>query len=110
MSAEKLAREMDKLYVRVGKGEVVYQKLQIPGIDAHAWLVIGMKKKDWGYIVNVVDSNYGSIRSHWYEYGDTQFSGYRGFVPYTEQTREERKLASVQKSFCKKNGYTMNRH
>lgn len=94
VNPEKLERKMNALYERVSQGEVVYQVLQMPGITAHSWLVVGMTQKNSGYEIKVLDSNFGNIETYIYIPGMTEFSYYGGtkFVPYTGQEKEERKL------------------
>lgn len=101
VAADVLQGMMDELYQRVVRGEVVYQKLQMPGVTAHAWLVTDMEIVPMGYKLTVVDSNDYAASKYTYRRGMTQFS-YRSdfmyigsesnFVPYTEQTREEERL------------------
>jgi hypothetical protein len=103
-SPENLKKKMDELYDQVSQGDVVYQKLQIKGIVAHAWLVVGMEKTENGYEVAVIDSN-SPVRTQTYTYteGDTSFYHYYygNFVPYTGKNRELRKLKRKVKSFCR---------
>ncbi len=101
---EKMKKGMDNLYKQVSQGDVVYQKLQIKGIVAHAWLVIGMTKVANGYDLEVIDSN-SPVRTQAYRYreGDTSFYHYYygNFVPYTGHNRELNKLKKKVKKFCK---------
>lgn len=104
VAPEKLKKEMDDLYKQVSQGDVVYQKLQIKGITAHAWLVVGMEKTADGYEMAVIDSN-SPVRTQSYSYkdGDTSLYHYYygNFVPYTGKNRELRKLKRKVKSFCR---------
>ena len=97
-SPKKLKKKMDDLYKDVQNGEVVYQKLQIKGIVAHAWLVIGMEKTHNGYEIAVIDSN-SPTRTSFYHYkeGSTNLNyPYWGqFVPYTGRKAELRRLKRV---------------
>jgi hypothetical protein len=71
---------MDELYDQVQKGEVVYQKLQLQGIDAHAWLVIGMVKTRDGYTLKIIDSNFPlETIDYVYQKGMTNFM--REYIP-----------------------------
>lgn len=102
--APKMKKMMDELYqyVSINK-KVAYQKLQIKGIVAHAWLVVGMKKNDNGYDLGVIDSNYPTMTMNYnYKLGQENFyyESYGYFVPYLEFTREEKRLVSIGKSFC----------
>ena len=101
VSESNMKKRMDKLHARVSNGEVVYQKLQIDGIDAHAWLVVGMEKFSGGYNLYVVDSNYRGIDRYVYKEGDRSFEHpfYGKFVPYTGRMAEERRLNKVKNKF-----------
>lgn len=100
----KLENKMDELYERVRNGEVVYQMLQIPGIMAHSWLVVGMNRTYSGYNVIAVDSNApgDAIIFPYYRgdsriaYGDTGMT----FVPYDGNVSEERKLRKAMEQAC----------
>ena len=82
--------------------EVVYQKLQMPGVTAHAWLVLGMTQTSNGYRLLVLDSNTYSPDTYYYEKGMTSFGyhGFTNFVPYTGKTKEENKLKSIVAKDC----------
>ena len=100
---ENMKERMDQLYQLVRRGEVVYQKLQLPGISAHAWLVIGMQPIAEGYKLSVVDSNYSSVKTLYYINGDVgiyhaPYGGY--FVPYVEEQSELEKIKKVSQKFC----------
>lgn len=104
VEAEKLKATMDEMYeyVEVNKN-IAYNKLQIPGIDAHAWLVVHMEKVDGGYNLEVLDSNFPSeTEIYRYREGDTSFN-YHGafkFTPYLERTHEMDKIKSVIAKRC----------
>jgi hypothetical protein len=103
---ELLKKMMDETfqYIEVEK-RIAYQKLQIKGITAHAWLMVGMKKINDNYEIGYIDSNYPKMTSNYsYKKGDDSFfmKSYGNFVPYLEFTREEAKISSVAKAFCGK--------
>lgn len=108
-SASGMKKSMDNLYDYVVKeGNVAYQKLQIKGITAHAWLVVDMKKLDHGYRLSVVDSNFpGQVDEIYYQEGDTHLnhssftSFYGDFAPYTGRKSELRKVNRAIKKFCR---------
>lgn len=102
VTAEDLGKKMDDLYALVGEGDVVYQRLQLPGIASHAWLVVDMEKTAGGYKIYIIDSNTYSIDTYEYRQGDTSFS-YWGdnFVPYTGKTKEEQRLQKILNKSCK---------
>ncbi len=99
-NADKFEADMDALYERVQKGEVVFQMLQLKGIVAHAWLVIKMIKVENGYDLEVLDSNLG-VDTYQYRKGMESFEyhHYGEFMPYTHEVKEEvslrRKLMKV---------------
>lgn len=95
---------MDDLYEYVvDQKNIAYQRLSMPGVVAHAWLVVDMDKTPNGYNLQVHDSNYFGIQNWTYREGMTNFD-YRGFgvfTPYTEQQRELRNLKTVASRFCR---------
>lgn len=99
---EALEKKMDDLFARIQAGEVVYQKLQMPGVVAHAWLVLGMTQTSDGYQLLVLDSNTYSPDTYTYRKGMTSFNyfGYSHFVPYTGKTKEEAKLRRIVAKDC----------
>lgn len=105
VSPEKMKEIVDNLYRDVTiRGDIVYQKLQVKGITAHAWLVVGMEKTPWGYNLDVVDSNIPyTITMYSYRDGDTNFnhSVYGQFTPYTDHQDELDTAKWVIKDYCK---------
>lgn len=104
VEADKLKATMDELYqdVEVNKN-IAYNKLQIPGIDAHAWLVVHMEKVSDGYNLEILDSNFpNGTEIYRYHEGDTQFNyhGYFTFAPYLERTGEMDKIRKVIEKRC----------
>lgn len=96
VSAENMKEKMDELfqYVEV-EGNIAYQKLQIKGITAHAWLVVNMKETSKGYDLEVLDSNFPSRTSIYsYKEGQTSFNhyAYGQFTPYLERKNELEKV------------------
>lgn len=96
VAPEEMKKMMDELYTYVEvDGNVAYQKLQIKGVVAHAWLVINMKQTSNGYDLEVLDSNFPNQTSVYkYSEGMTKFYhyGYGSFTPYLERTGEMDKL------------------
>ncbi len=102
LTPEKLRKEMDELYREVvQKNEIIYQKLQFPGIMAHAWLVVDMKKLSDGYELTVVDSNSGTNK-HVYRFGDTglNYHGYADMAPHTSRNGGNDRFGQIQKDYC----------
>jgi hypothetical protein len=106
VAPEKLKENMDAIYEEVeGRNNIAYNKLQIPGIDAHAWLVVGMKKRDTGYDLKVLDSNFPNvIDTFHYRDGDTylNYHGIFKLVPYLERSNEMDNINEVVNKFCEK--------
>ncbi len=104
LAADQMKATMDEMYddVEVNKN-ISYNKLQIPGIDAHAWLVVHMEKVEGGYNLEVLDSNFPrSTQIYRYREGDTEFD-YHGnfkFSPYLEKTNEMEKIKKVIEKRC----------
>lgn len=109
VDADKMKSMMDELYDYVEvKGNIAYEKLQIKGIVAHAWLVINMKKVGKGYDLQVLDSNYpNATQLYQYRPGMTNFNHYfyGDFVPYLERKGEMTKLANVILKKCNPEEY-----
>lgn len=103
VSAEKMKEQMDELYQYVeAEGNIAYQKLQIKGVTAHAWLVLNVKATKNGYDLEVLDSNFPSQTSVYkYREGQTSFKhyAYGEFTPYLERKGE---MEKVQMTILKK--------
>lgn len=97
-----LKKMMDDTYKLVKqKKQVAYQKLQIEGITAHAWLVVDMTKTNNGYTLDVVDSNYRGIGQVHYFEGMSQLSTYSS-VPYTSRNSiDYRSFDFARKQYCR---------
>lgn len=102
--AEKLKAMMDKIYEDVEvKNNISYNKLQIPGIVAHAWLVIHMVKVDGGYDLEILDSNFNEKTSIYkYREGATSFNYHASFPfsPILDYTVEMKKINKVISKEC----------
>ncbi len=111
VSSEELKDKMDKLFKEVRiENKIVYQKLQVPGIRVHSWLVVDMKKTSDGYILRIVDSTSGgwfstpSVKNVRYRIGDRHIRGYgTHFVPYTEFENELEEIRAAQLRYCRSN-------
>lgn len=104
IAPEKLQEMMDETYELVTKkNHLAYQMLQMPGVDAHAWLVADVVKTTSGYSLEVIDSNYpGRVRKIPYVRGTTQLSEYGGMVPYTGRNSFNKSAyKSAAHSYCK---------
>lgn len=92
VSAEWLKELMDNLYEEVvTNNNIAFQKLQMKGVTAHAWLVVNMAKSADGYELEVVDSNFPNQTTHYqYRIGDNhlQYPYIGQFVPYLENVNE----------------------
>lgn len=103
--AGELKQLMDGAYVELtSKQKPVYQVLQLPGVTAHAWLIINMMPYQDGYQFQVVDSNYYDIQTWTYRNGLTNFTyGRQPFVNYTTNKglKEEKILTQRLSNACK---------
>ena len=72
VSPNKLKTIMDNLYKEIKLNKICYTKIQIKGLDSHAWLFTEMEKTENGYEYKIIDSNnpYTSIPMPEYKYGD----------------------------------------
>lgn len=103
-----MAELMKTLYQKVAvQKRVTYLKLQYPGITAHAWLVVDIKKLTDGYLLYVIDSNYRRVITHRYYQGDGDVRPLREkgvrFVPYIEQEEDFQKMNKAIKAYCSLN-------
>lgn len=109
VSADKLKSMMDELYDYVEvRGNIAYQKLQMKGITAHAWLVINMKKVPGGYDLEVIDSNTPyQTTAYNYRSGMKSFNHWMfgEFVPYTERSKELNKVKNAMLKKCDPSKY-----
>ncbi|NLP06065.1 hypothetical protein GX411_08970 [Candidatus Fermentibacteria bacterium] len=94
----RLAALMDSIYESNERDGLSYVKLQVPGWDAHAWIITEMKRTvDGGYLVRYLDSNSTSSASCRFVPGDARVGG-RG-VPWLQRTRELRKIRKAIEDF-----------
>lgn len=104
VSAEWMRQLMDNLYQEViFKKNIGYQKLQMPGLKAHAWLVINMVQHDSGYDLEILDSNFPNMtKPYYYKFGDTHLQYEKGsyFTPYLEYVNEMERINSVISETC----------
>ena len=104
VSPEELDQSMDELYRYVKAGNVAYQKLQMPGIIAHSWLVIDIERTEDGHELRVIDGSRPlATNTYTHHKGDTYVQApfiRSPFVPYTENKRELRLLKKAIKDFC----------
>ncbi len=104
VSAEWMQELMDNLYEETEvNGNISFQKLQMKGLTAHAWLVVNMKKFDHGYDLEVIDSNYQNMTKFYqYRHGDTHllYRNDSSFTPYLEHTFEMERIKTAIKEAC----------
>ncbi|MFN8369794.1 MAG: hypothetical protein U0T83_04110 [Bacteriovoracaceae bacterium] len=106
VKSKKLKKIMDKLYIDVKQGKVVFQMLQLEGIVAHAWLVLDVAKIANGYKLQIIESNNPSyVVDFVYSEGDSylnfdfNFKNYK-FVPYTSYEKSLTALEKTVENFC----------
>jgi hypothetical protein len=108
LPADKMRAQVEKLYSSfVTSGEVLYLKMQLPGIDAHALLLFDISPwgeingagvlEQLGYEMLFIDSNSLDTVRYRYRFGDTNVSG---GVPYEQRDEELEKAKDVLSRFC----------
>ena len=103
----KLAREMDDLYDEVvNKKGIAFQVLQMPGVEAHAWIVLDMRKTEAGYDLAFVDSNMsGEVGLYHYRRGEPMRMYLGDFAPHTYKSSDIKFMRYLQEDYCR-NGTT----
>ncbi|MGK5088206.1 hypothetical protein WDW86_11660 [Bdellovibrionota bacterium FG-2] len=107
LPAGTLLKRMDEIYDRVANGgEITFLKLQIPGLGAHAWLVVDMKGTSTGYEMKIIDNNYASkTYTINYKVGDEFMSlPYRKehtFIPHIIYEEDLDRLYDVKRRDCR---------
>jgi hypothetical protein len=95
---------MDAIHAETGSAGPAYVKLQIPGWDAHSWIVTEtLPVGEGGYLCRYLDSNLPGAGEWLYEPGMTAISGRRG-VPYLQRTGELRRMKRVIARFVEAGG------
>lgn len=100
-AAAKLRKLVEEIAVQTEvMKRITYVKVQIPGITAHAWLILSAKKNDDGYTLKYLDSNYRGVRTYTYKFGDQTIDDYGGFLPYVEQVSDFEKIEKAASAYC----------
>lgn len=108
VSSEKMQKQMDEIYGEVTGNGLAYVKLQIPGWDAHAWLISEIQVTNTdsngnnSYEYKFLDSNWLNCPLCWkhnpgdeyIEIGGTNFG-----VPYLQREWELRRIKRTIKKF-----------
>jgi hypothetical protein len=104
-NADVLAKRMDALYQQVTvEKKIVFQMLQLPGVDAHGWLVTSMDVLPTGYRLWVIDSNDPTEQSAFeYVRGQTSEGKYYNdpFIAYTQQDEKFGMYETDVKNYCR---------
>lgn len=98
-----LDRGMDELYDQVvNKKHIAFQVLQMPGVAAHAWLVIDMRKTDSGYDLSFIDSNYSNnVGIYHYRRGEPMRTYLGDFAPHTYKSSDINYMRHLQDEYCR---------
>ena len=99
-NAKNMEKTLDQTYELFLKGQLPFQILQIPGIEAHAWLIRNMVKTKVGYQLSIIDSNQGEEE---YEYKrGMNFITYREkrAVLYSAFEAEAENLQQIFRKYC----------
>lgn len=82
----------------------IYQMLQVPGITAHAWILIDIVRTTTGYKYEVIDSNYSFVMIRNYIIGERHYSDFKWpmAIPYTTRSglAEEKLLSDRLSDIC----------
>jgi hypothetical protein len=85
---------------------IVFEKLSMPGITSHAWLIIGSRKTSDGYVIEVIDSNSpGSTTEIEYRYGDNYLHypySTQPIVPYLQYDGDLNRIFWALQNYCKR--------
>ncbi len=108
--ADTLKSRMHKLFQMVSvENKIQYVKVQLPGITAHALLILFMRQNSNGFELDVIDSNYPSkIDTIQYQYGDTTMHSYYiggDFMIYPDFDKDLKKIAKARNRFCNPHSY-----
>jgi hypothetical protein len=101
-----LKKQTDELYHNVHDlHQIVFQMLQLPGVDSHAWLVADMTPvANGGYTLKVIDSNEYGEDTYVYTTDQRFFTlSYDSdwtFVPYTKNDGELRDIQVAMLRAC----------
>lgn len=94
----RLAALMDSIFESNERDGLSYVKLQVPGWDAHAWIITEMRRAaDGGYLIRYLDSNSTSAALCRFVPGDTRIGG-RG-VPWLQRIGELRRIRRTIEAF-----------
>lgn len=90
LPAGMLSNHMDELYGAISRtNDIIFLRVQLQGVAAHAWLVKSMKKTKEGYQFEVLDSNFEGIKTFQYTRGSTSMRYFgKKFIPYLQFTPE----------------------
>jgi hypothetical protein len=102
--ADLFSERMDATYKEVGlERKVAYYVLKLPGVVAHAWLMIDVQPTDNGYRIWAIDSNFLNTITWDYVRGSTNLGDYYGMGDFSPHLKNEDQfgtyLSSV-KAFC----------
>jgi hypothetical protein len=106
-SSRKLRLIMERIHDRVAvRHEILFEKLALRGIISHAYLVIGSRKTDDGYEMDVIDSNHPQeTLTVTYTSGERSLhmpDGGLAFVPYLDFQEDMRPIQGALRRFCQR--------
>jgi hypothetical protein len=105
MEATKFKNHMKEIYLSFLKERKPYfLMLQMPGLVAHAFLLLNIRLVNKGYELQVVDSNSpGRLEYFYYEEGSTSMQYYgKDFVPYLGFAVDLNKISNGLEKICRK--------
>jgi hypothetical protein len=99
VSAVEMKRRMDAIYEETSENGLAYVKLQVPGLDAHSWIVTEMEPvPGGGFRCRHIDSNFPGSWTWEYRFGDQRIDyGNHGRlgVPHLQRSRELLRMKRV---------------
>ncbi len=103
MPAHLMSEYMDLLYDVISRtDDLLFLRVQLQGVAAHAWLVKSMIPTADGYRFEVQDSNFLGMSSFDYKRGMTSLNYYgKKFIPYLQFTPELIKIKTLAKNSCR---------
>jgi hypothetical protein len=104
MREDKLRKHMKEIYDTFqGEKRPHFLMLQMPGLVAHAFLLLNIRQVSRGYELQVVDSNSpGRLEYFIYEEGSTSMNYFgKDFIPYLGFARDFNKISNGLEKICR---------
>jgi hypothetical protein len=109
LTPDSMKANMDYIYADVMKSHrMTWAKIQVKGINTHAWIIVSMKPvAGGGYDLVVIDSLRRTPIEVNYRYGDSQVSTTMGMgVPTLGEYKDFYKISGAVRRYCGQNYLT----